>query len=253
MINVAVFLDQCTCQHDVLVTTTSLNAEFSNLMITISSILDGSTNKESDLEKCKGYCSLLRTSNNSGQPLFSFKQMSMINECMDFNDLLRILNWYLSWDEHSILTHIVSECQSVKAQEEVENFEKKLAAMCEGLEITSNTSECDLPPEFKKFCIVINKPYKNLTKKKYEEIKGFIFENLDTRCYVTARYIKVLFDSLHLEWYVTGQAVPYMINMAYQNKDIFVKGCFVFMQIDKEIIFDYQVHDSYVTYFLCSF
>ena len=162
-------------------------------------------------------------------------------ECTDFNELLIILNWHLSWDEHSILTRIVDKCQSVKAREEIENFDKKLAEISESLEITSCPPEDDLPPEFKKIGVIINKPFKTLSKHKYEEIKEFVFKQLDTRLYVTTSHVKVLFHPFCLEWYVSGQAVPYMINMAFQNKDAFVKEDFVFMQIGRTTIFDNQV------------
>lgn len=235
------YVGETTCQDGSCVTITSLNTDFRTLLISVSAILDSSTNRESDLENCKNYCSSLRTSDNSDQPLFNSEDSSLICECTDFSKLLRILNWHLSWDEHSILTHIVAKCQSVKAQEEVENFDKKLAAVCEGLEIMSTTCEYDLPPEFKKICVTIDKPFTSLTKSKYEEIKEFVFGQLDTKHYVASPYVKILFHSLHLEWYVTGQAVPFMINMAFQNKDVFIKEGFVFMQIGENTIFDRQV------------
>ena len=224
-----------------LATVTSLSADFKDLVLTISAILDNSANKESDLKKCKIYCSSLRTSDNSDQPLFSFEDFSLIYECTSFSELLVILNWHLSWDEHSILTHIVDKCQSDKAREEVENFDKKLMEISESLEITSSTPGDDLPPEFKKICVIINKPLENLTKQRYEEIKEFVFRQLDTKHYVAASHIKVVFRPFHLEWYVCGQAVPYMINMAFQNKDAFIKEDFVFMQIGRTVIFDHQV------------
>lgn len=232
------YIGDATCQTDRLVTVASINEDFRNLLMAISTILDDSPNKESDLEKCKNYCCLLRTSDNSDQPLFSVEDISLIHRCTGFNQLLRILNWHLSWDEHSILSHIVVKCQSVRAQEEIENFDKKTA---EKLEIISSSTECDLPSGFRKLCIVINKPFKSLTKSKYEEIKEFVFRQLDTRHYVATSYVKVFFHSLHLEWYVTHQAIPFMVNMAFQNKDVFVKEGFVFMQIGEETIFDNQV------------
>ena len=232
-----------TCQCDTVITTTSVTEDFRNLMVTVSTILDGSTSKDSDLEKCKNYCSSLKISDNSDQPLFSSEYISMIHECTDFTKLFRILNWQLGWDEHSILTLTVAKCQSVKAQEEVENFDKKLAAICGGLDVTSSAPEYYLPAEFEKFCVVINKPYDNLTKSEYEEIKDFIFKQLDIRHYVATRYIKVIFHFLHLEleWHVAKQAAPFMIDMAYQNKDAFVKERFVYMQIGEQTIFDNQV------------
>ena len=234
-------IDGTTVQPDVLVTVTSLNADFKSLVLTVSAILDNSTDKYSSLEKCKNYCCSLRTSDNSDQPLFSFESISLIHECTDFSELLVLLSWHLSWDEHSILTHIVDKCQSVKAREEIENFDKKLAEISERLEITSSTPEYNLPPEFKKICVIINKPFKTLSKHRYEEIKEFVFRQLDTKLYVATSHIRVLYCPFYLEWYVCGQAVPYMINMAFQNKDAVVKEDFVFMQIGEATIFNNQV------------
>ena len=84
--------------------------------------------------------------------------------------------------------------------------------------------------------MIIDKPYKKLTIEKYEEIKEFIIENLDIHRYVTNEYIRVLFDSLYLEWHVTSQATPHMIKKANEQKTFFKKNFVVFMQIGEKII-----------------
>jgi len=48
----------------------------------------------------------------------------------------------------------------------------------------------------------------------------------------------VLYDSLHLEWHVTMQAIPHMITMAHHRQEIFQRNYYTFMQIDKIIIID---------------
>ena len=53
---------------------------------------------------------------------------------------------------------------------------------------------------------------------------------------MTNKYIRVLFDSLHLEWHVTVQAIPHMIEMAYKRKLLFIKNLFVFMQIREKVV-----------------
>ena len=92
------------------------------------------------------------------------------------------------------------------------------------------------PTGFEKFCVIIDKPYTKLTLEKYEEIKTFIFKNLDVHRYVTNKYIRVLFDSLHLEGHVTMQAIPHMMEMAYKHQALFTKNLFIFIQIGEEII-----------------
>ena len=57
---------------------------------------------------------------------------------------------------------------------------------------------------------VIDKPYVKLTVDKYEDMKSFIFNNLDVHRYVTSGYFRVLLDPLHLEWHVTTQAIQYL-------------------------------------------
>ena len=153
------------------------------------------------------------------------------------------MNQHLSWDEHSILSEIIDECGSDEADEEFKQYKRKMA-LSKALEIIGSTKS-DPPPGFERFCVIISKPYKKLTVENYEEIKRFVFENLDVRRYVTTGYIGILFDSLHLEWHVTVQVVPYMIKMAYEQQGFFVKNYFVFMQIGKEIIFDF--HTEYIS------
>lgn len=115
-------------------------------------------------------------------------------------------------------------------------------ALCNALEIISSTRSDPLQG-FEKFCVIIDEPYKKLTVEKYEEIKTFIFKNLDVHRYTTNKYIRVFFDSLHLEWHVTTQATPHMIKMAHNRQIFFKNNYFVYMQIGKEIIFDTHVKE----------
>lgn len=49
----------------------------------------------------------------------------------------------------------------------------------------------------------------------------------------------MLFASLHIEWVVIAQAVPHIIKSAYENKDLFIKENYIFMQIrTEEVISD---------------
>ena len=92
--------------------------------------------------------------------------------------------------------------------------------------------------DFARFCVIINKPYKNLTIDEYKDIKAYIFSNLKTNTYVTVGFIRVLYHSIQIEWFVTVQAVPHMIKSAHQYKHVFIKGKFVFMQIGSKVVID---------------
>ena len=235
-------------QRSSLLSFDQLTAEFSRLLMRIRRILSQSPNQEDNLEACKELCIYLRTtscSNSANIPLFNSEKVSEINNCRNFRQLFEILSQHLSWDEHSILAEIINECGSDEAEQEFKKYKRKMAVF-QALEIIGST-ESSPPPGFEKFCVIIDKPYVQLTSEKYEEIKQFIFSYLDIRTYVTTGYIRVLFDSLHLEWHVTTQALPHMIKMAYEKQEFFKSKRFVFMEIGNEVIINTQTEQTSVS------
>ena len=215
-----------------------LNAEFASLLLSVRRILSNSPNQQDNLEKCKDYCLLnfKVNSDSSSEPLFNAEKIAKIKECSNFEQLFEIVSEHTSWDEHSMLTYIALECKSVEGQQEIRKFDEKLA-LFEGLQMISSTSsKQNLPKDFVKFCVIIDKPYKCVTIEEYEKVKAYIFDNLETNTYVTAGFFRLLYHSLQIEWLVTVQAVPHMIRSAHQNKNIFIKQNYIFMQIDSEVI-----------------
>ena len=231
-----------------LLTVNKLRAEFSRLLLRIRRILSQDSDWKENLESCKELCCYLKASGSANVPLFSQEKLIEIDKCRDFRQFFEIVNHHLSWDEHSILSQIIDECESDEAEEEFDKYKKKMAVF-KALEIISS-AESSPPPGFEKFCVIIDKPYIKLTVEKYEEIKKFIFENLDTHRYVTNEYIRVLYDSLHLEWHVTTQAVPHMIIMAHKQQASFQENFYVFMQIGKMIIIDVHTKLTSVSFHL---
>ena len=224
-----------------------LQAEFGFMLMAIRRILSNSSNKEDNLEACKEYCIYLKVSDCANATLFTAGKLAEIKSCSDFKQLFEILNHHLSWDEHSILTQIIGICCSNEAEQEFKNYKRKIA-VSKALEIISST-ESNPPPGFEKFCVIIDEPYVKLTFEKYEEIKTFIFDNLDVRRFVANKYIRVLFGSLQLEWHVTIQAVPYMTKKAYEQKAFFKKNLIVFMQIGKKNIINIHAEQTSIVSF----
>jgi len=220
--------------------------EFSHLLMAVRRILSKSPESRTNLEKCKELCSYLKASDNAATPLFSEDKQSEINNCEDFRKLFKIINQHLTWDEPYILNEIINACESDEAKDEFIKYKRKMA-VSKALEIISSIKS-NPPPGFEKFCVIIDRSYRKLTVEKYEEIKTFIFNNLDVYRYVTIGYIRVLYDSLHLEWHVTMQAVPHMITMARDRRKIFQRNYYIFMQIGKEIIIDTNAKLSLVSF-----
>ena len=189
----------------------------------------------------------MEINSNTNTPLFS---KSAIDNCKNFRQFFDIIRRHISWEEPYILSEIIDDCGSVEAEDELTQYRRKMA-VSKGLEIISSIEQ-DPPPGFERFIVVIDKPYKTLTVAKYEEIKKFIFDNLDVYRYVSNEYIRVLYDSLHLEWHVTTQGIPHMIKMAHKQRAVFTKNNYVFMQIGKEIIIDIHTEQTLVSLHVCS-
>ena len=224
-----------------LISIASLNADYASLLLSVCHILSNSPNQKANLEKCKDYCLLnFKVSENSCKSLFSPERTAKIKKCTNFKRLFEIISEHTSWDEHSILKHIAIQCESVEGLQEIEKFDKKLA-LFEGLQMISSTSKRNLSKEFVKFCVIINKPYKDVTIKQYNKVKAYIFSNLETNTNVTVGFITLLYHSIHIEWLVTVEAVPHMIKNAHRSKDIFINKKFVFMQIGTEVVIEDKV------------
>ena len=217
-----------------LININQLKAEFSRLLLRIRRILSRAPNWKDNLEACKELCCYLKASGTANISLFSQEKLTEIDKCRDFKEYFEIVIQHLSWNEYYILSQIIDECGSDEAEQEFDQYKKKVA-LSKGLEIISSTKSSP-PPGFEKFCVIIDKPYKQLTVEKYEEIKKFIFDNLEVHRYVTTGYISVLFDSIHLEWHVTVQAAPHMITIAHKCQEFFMRNSYVFMQIGKDVI-----------------
>ena len=226
-----------------------LSREFSALLVKIRRILSKPHDWKDKLETCKEFCMYLKASGSTNVSLFSQEKLTEINKCEDFRQFFGIVEQHISWGEHFILNEIINLCDSKEAEQEFDKYKRKLA-VSKALEIISSTKS-DPPPGFEKFCVVIDKPYIKLTIEKYEEIKKFIFDNLDIHHYVTNVYIRMLLGSLHLEWHVTAQAVPHMSKMAHKQQAIFKDNFYVFMQIGKEVIFDTRTEWIPVSFIIC--
>ena len=212
-----------------------LSVQFSTFVAAIEVLLGTCHDK---LEQSKRFCSNLTISDNSDELLFNDEQLQKINACTTFSELFTILRKHWSWKDYSILIHIISIVGLKEAKDEVELFETRMASY-QGLKIISESIlPGTFPPGYIKLIVLIDKPYRDLTLEKFKELRDFVFTNLDVEHYIALPFIKFLFSSLHLEWYVLKKAAPHMIKMAEQNKEIFMSNSVMFIQVDQFVVLD---------------
>ena len=196
------------------------------------------------LEACKELCYNLTISGDSDVLLFSDKQLAKINEFTSFQQLFTILRKHWYWKEYSILKGIIAESGSEEARDELQKFEKLMSSYC-GMKLISDKYSPDkLPVNYVKLCITVDKPYKSLTLQDFDELRTFIFEHLDVQKYIALPFIKFLFSSLHLEWYIPMQAVSHIIKAVHQNRKALIENCIVHIKIGDKIVLDVNESDK---------
>jgi len=104
--------------------------------------------------------------------------------------------------------------------------------------ISDNFTPSDLPCNYIKLSIIIEKAYEDFTIDDFKEIKDFIFDLLDIRPFVSLPYIKYLFSSLDLEWLVPVQAAAHIIKMVYKNEENLTKNFVVYIQVGAKVVLD---------------
>ena len=191
------------------------------------------------LESCKEICCNL-TISNSDILLFSDEQLDKINKCTSFQQLFTILCRHWSWKEYSILKTIITICDSEEAEAELDKFEKLMSSYCGMKLISEKYLPSELPVNYVKLCITVDKPYKSLTLQDFYELQTFIFKHLDVQEYIALPFIKFLFSSLHLEWYMPMRAVSHIIKMIHLNKRNLIQKSIVQIKIGNKIILNVQ-------------
>ena len=141
------------------------------------------------MESCKQICDYLKAIDNTSA-LFSAESRTKINGSKDFRQLCDNVSPYLSWNDYSILTEFIYECDLDEAIEELSKYKRKMAIF-KALEVIRSTKP-ELPIGFEKICIILDEPYTRIKDEKYEEAKAFILENLCDRHYLADIHIRVL-------------------------------------------------------------
>ena len=201
-------------------------------------------NCDDKLKFCKEFCSNLATTYDPNELLFNDGELKKIKGCATFEQLFDLLRRHWSWKEYSILKTIIAICESQEADDELNKFEK-LMGSCYGMILIfeEHTSD-ELPANYVNLCVTIDKPYKSLTLKDFDKLQTFIFDHLDVKKYIALPFIKFLFSSLHLEWYVPMQAVSHIIKMAHLNKKSFIQKSIVLIKVGDKSILDVQSESS---------
>ena len=223
-------------------------SEFVSIVSHIEEILMKS-NETENLKAIKSICGFLPISNNSGKPMFTKEQLQEIDGCNNVRDIFRQFRFHLRWDDHLILIAIIDRLDSEECEELLGKFQSKIDCQ---MKLEQIFEECkkhkeEIPKGFNKMMAIVNKKYSRITKEEYDQLKYFITEHCGVESYVLSPFLNMSSSSLLLEWLVPSTAITHMVETATNNKHIFIKESFVFLQIATTVVLDTKNEVCYVS------
>ena len=223
-------------------------SEFVSIVSRIEEILMTS-NEVKNLKAIKSICGYLPISNNSDKLMFTTEQLKEIDACSNIGEMFRKLRFHLRWDDYFILTAIIVRLDSEECEELLETFESKIDCQMKLKEIFEKCKkhEQEIPKGFDKMVAIVNKKYSRITKEEYDQLKCFITEHCGVESYVLSPFLNMSPSSLLLEWLVPSTAITHMVETATNNKHIFIKQSFVFLQIAAIVVLDIKNEVWYVS------
>ena len=225
-------------------------SEFVSIVSRIEEILMENNDSEvKNLKAIKSICGYLPISNNSPDKLmFTAEQLEEIDACSKIGEMFRKLRFHLRWDDHLILTAIVERLDSDKCKKLLEEFESKIDCQMKLEQIFEEykKQKQDIPKGFHKMVGIVKKRYSQITKEEYDQLKCFITEHCGVESYVLSPFLNMSPSSLLLEWLIPSTAITHMVETATNNKHIFIKQSFVFLQISTIVVLDIKNEVWYV-------
>ena len=223
-------------------------SEFVSIVSRIEEILMKS-NEVENLKAIKSICGYLPISNNSDKLMFTAEQLEEIDACGKIGEIFRKLRFHLRWDDHLILTAIIDRLDSEECEELLGKFQSKIDCQMRLEEIFEECKKHkeEIPKGFNKMVAIVNKKYSKITKEEYDQLKCFITEHCGVESYVLSPFLNISSSSLLLEWLVSSTAITHMVETATNNKHMFIKESFVFLQIAATIVLDTKNEVCYVS------
>jgi len=170
--------------------------------------------------------------------IFDNDKLKEIKECSSFEELITSLRQHINWKEFSILNNIISKSGSAEAKAELEKFRQVMSSHMGMKVISQKFAPSDLPHNYFKMTFIIDKAYDDFTLGDFCNIREFICDHIDIYQYATWPYIKYLFGSIHLEWFVPVQAAAHIIKMVHQNETKLIENLVVYVQVGDKVALD---------------
>ena len=207
-------------------------AEFGLLVSNITDIIRQSSTSQ-QLEGIKHALAHVTVHPMSPKPLFSDAELARIKRSQNVMELTEMCRSHWSWNNYCLLKLIVKKSGSKAAKDELQRFRRTVNARqkLKDLETSWLRSEGSCPEGFQSMLVIIDEDYDDITIDQLGEVEKFISEI--TKMPVQAMKTNAISkgNSVLIEWWIPNEAVPFVVMMAFQNKEEFLRRSFLRLRI----------------------
>ena len=217
-------------EEDCFATPDEASKEFETILSDIAEELDKCIKE--NLEKI--FCHL---TDGQNVPLLSKEDIHCVTTCKSVYEMFSIMQPYWNWYSNRLLLSIINVVDSVKSQEILKRFKKKIDYTMKLKIIYAKFQErkkLPVPQGYRKMTAIVDKNYSEITLQEWSEIELCVFHYLDL-----PQPPSEIKESQYIEvtWYICMEAVDSLRSKAFQHREDLQLKSFLFLQVDDHDIF----------------
>ena len=207
-------------------------AEFGYLVSKISEIIQKST--ANNLASIKHALTFVTVHKMSTQPLFSDAEIKQIKQSKDIYELTEQCRKHWSWSKHALLKLIVKKSGSAEAKNELQKFQKVVNVRQRVKNLGSNWLQdpTKYNEGYETLMVVLDEYYDDITVDQLEEAEKFVTKTTllsSAQALHMVEFTKT--NSVLIKWRIPTAVVPFVIMLAFQNKEEFLRRSFLRLTI----------------------
>ena len=208
------------------------DVEFGYLVSNITEIIQKSSNPQ-HFASMKHALAHVTVHSMSTKPLFSDAELARIKQTKNIEELAEMCRTHWSWSNYSLLKLIVKKSGSKDAKAELQRFSRTVNARKKLKELMSSWLRGDrsCPEGFQSMMVIVGEDYDDITIDQLEKVEDFISKitQMPSQAMRTEEVSRG--NSVLIKWRIPTEAVPFVLMLAFQNKEEFMRQSFLLLRI----------------------
>ena len=206
--------------------------EFGLLVSSISDIIQKNASA-TNLTSIKHALGLVTIHKMSSQPLFSDAELKQIKQSKDIYEVTEKCRTHWSWGNYGLLKLIVKKSGSKDAKQELQRFQKVVSVRQKVKNLGSGWLQDpkNYIEGYEDMMVILDEYYDDITMHQLEEIEKLISKTTLSSSQAMKMIEVTETNSVLIKWRIPTEAVPFVLMLAFQKKEEFLRRSFLLLRI----------------------